>query len=310
MLAPLVLLSCLISLPGAAQERPEPREPAWIPSVSFRFDTFDYKTDNAVVNHVNPPAQEGGKDKTDRELLFLADAELLGPVLFKKFPGRPRLFVSGGVQFDPFSSDDIFRLGNLQADTDLEIRQFQTLRRADLRRGCLNQTPPTCITAEPGSFDGQGSEIEAQFQPSYFAEVGVAFGFPLTSSLLFQVKPSIAYNADRIELTGSIKTVTENPPGTWEDPNVPEFTIHYGSDTTRITDHSIGPGLEIALALFRSARPIRASLYADARFLWLLSDRTTQFSDPVATYEVRRDPFGIRAGAGVRLSWMGFGGAR
>ena len=308
-LVPSALLLCLTSGPAAAQERPELREPAWIPSLSFRFDTFDYQTDSSVVNLINPPAQQGGKDKTDRELLFLGDLELMGPVLFKNFPGRPRLFVSGGVQFDPFSSDDIFRLGNQQVDTELDIRRFQTLRAADIRRGCLNQVPPTCATMEPEDFEGQGSEIEAAFQPSWFAELGVAFGFPLTSSVLLQVKPSIAYNADRIDFTGTMKTVTENPPP-WTVPDIPDFTVNRSDATVTATDHSLGPGLELGVVLFRSARPLRVSLYGDVRFLWLLGDRTTQFSDPVASYEVTRDPFAIRAGAGVRLSWVGGFGSR
>ena len=59
--------------------------------------------------------------------------------------------------------------------------------------------------------------------------------------------------------------------------------------------------------LFRELRPVRVSLYADARFLWVLGDRTTTFSDSVATYDVRRDGFGIRGGAGLRFSWVGLG---
>ena len=64
----------------------------------------------------------------------------------------------------------------------------------------------------------------------------------------------------------------------------------------------------MALTLFRSARPIRVSLYAEARFMWLLSDSTTTFADPlgVATYSVVRDDFGIKGGGGLRFSWVGF----
>jgi hypothetical protein len=89
---------------------------------------------------------------------------------------------------------------------------------------------------------------------------------------------------------------------------VPEWLIYQSQASETVTQHSLGPGLELGLVLFRSMRPVRASLFADARFLWLLSDRTTTFSDSVATYEVRRDPFEIRGGAGMRLSWLGFRG--
>jgi len=60
--------------------------------------------------------------------------------------------------------------------------------------------------------------------------------------------------------------------------------------------------------LFRNLRPIQVSLYTEARFLWLVSDRTTTFADPtgIASFSVKRDAFGIKGGGGVRLSWVGF----
>ena len=289
-------------------------EPRWIPSLSFRFDTFDYKTDPSVVNHLNPPSQEGIQTNANRELQFLSEGELQGP-MFEGLPGRPRLFASAGMQFNPYAADVVFETGDLKGDPEGAIRKFEGLRRGDVNRyprddprNCLNGDPPFCTTAVAGDFEGQGSEIEAKFKQSWFAAFGVAFGFPVGESLLLQVKPSIAYNVDEILFSGAITTVTEDDPSTWADPDVPEFTVNraYGGDRT--TDHSLGPGIELGLVLFRAARPLRVSLYGDARFLWLLGDRTTTFSDSLATYQVRRDAFGIRAGAGVRLSWMGFGG--
>jgi hypothetical protein len=94
-----------------------------------------------------------------------------------------------------------------------------------------------------------------------------------------------------------------------------EFFVHRSNQNTSITDHSVGAGLEVALALFRSVRPIRVSLYAEARFMWLVSGSTTTLAnDPkpidalngVATYTVMRDEFGIKGGGGLRFSWVGF----
>ena len=301
----MLLALCLVRHTASAQEEWEAEEPRWIPSLSFRFDTFDYNTDTSVVNHLNPPAQEGVETNSNHELQFLSGGELQGP-MFEGLPGRPRLFAGAGMQFNPFSSDAIFRAGEQRGDTELAIVQFQSLLMSDIAAGCLTFDPPVCVTAEPGDFEGQGSEIKAKFKQSWYAAIGVAFSFPVGESLLLQVKPSIAYNLDQIKMTGEITTVTENDSSTWADPNVPEWTVHRSSGNASTTDHSLGPGIELDLDLFRSARPLRASLYADARFLWLLGDRTTTFSDSLATYEVHRDPFGIRAGAGVRFSWVGF----
>ena len=312
-------------------------EPSWIPSLSFGFDTFDYKTTNSVVNMVNPPFWQGVGTNSERELQLLTDGELMGPIL-AAWPGHPRPFASVGFQFSPFASDNIYQNGLLRGDAETDITQFLSLLNSQVYRpaggnGCLDTTPPSCDTREPQDFDGQGSQIEAKFKTSWHAALGAAFTFPMGESLLLQVKPSIAYNVDQIDMTGTITTVTENPSNTWVDPNIPEYTIHRGGASSTATNHSLGPGLELAVALSRS-RPIRASLFVDTRFLWLLGNPTTSFSDsvqglsicrdsqpgpgavpgclaangdpPVAHYSVRRDSFSFRAGAGVRLSWVGF----
>ena len=103
---------------------------------------------------------------------------------------------------------------------------------------------------------------------------------------------------------------------TEEQPDV--FLVHRSVESASTTDHFLGPGLELEFVLRRSARPIAISLYADSRFLWLVSDRTLRFSGPTAdpdgsptgsaTYTVERDAMNIRAGAGIRFSWMGLGG--
>jgi hypothetical protein len=97
-----------------------------------------------------------------------------------------------------------------------------------------------------------------------------------------------------------------NPP--FPTPCLRTFDVYRSRTTATATDHSVGAGLEVAMVPFRSARPIRVSLYAEARFLWLVSDDTTEFSDPdgVATYSIVRDDFNIKGGGGLRFSWVGF----
>jgi hypothetical protein len=140
--------------------------------------------------------------------------------------------------------------------------------------------------------------------------LGVAFEIPVANSLLLRVKPSVAYNLEKVDLSGQLTTVIERDPlNEW-------FVAHRGAASDTMTDHRLGCGLELGLVLFRSARPVTTSLYLDARFLWALGDTTTTFStdsdsEPhpdLATFTVDREPFTIRGGAGLRFSWLGFGG--
>ena len=289
----------------AAWAEPD-QEPRWIPSIDFGFDTFAYSAEASVENGLNPPAQEGAQTDPTIELPFRLGAELMGPI-FEELPGRPRLFVQGGVHLKRFSSDKIFRVGELRGDTELDVAQLRSVFIAETTKKCDERNPPNCYTGEPEQFEGQGSEIFAELQnPSWYAALGVAFSVPVADSLLLQVRPSIAYNVEQIDMTGRITTVIET------DPVNEMFDVHRNTATASSTDHSLGLGIELALALSRASRPIRTSLYVDARFLWLLSDPTTEFSDPgptgFASFAVERDEFGIRGGAGVRFSWMGFGG--
>jgi hypothetical protein len=297
---------------GQAAWAEDGEEPGWVPSINLGFDTFTYDTRASVENHLNPPAHGGIQSYSSTELKLQSGAELMSPGL--ALPGRPRLFVQGGAQLGTFSSNDIFRTGDLDVDPEdpeFDIKFFQTLRSRDLSRGCDKVAPPTCITAEEGEFKGQGARIDAEIQsPSWYAAVGVAFDIPVSDSVLLQVKPSAAYNVEKVDLTGKMTTVFEI------NPIKEKFVVHRGAASESRTDHSLGFGLELGLFLFRSVRPITTSLYVDARFLWLLGDPTTTFStppteldpDPLATFSVEREQFMIRGGAGLRFSWLGFGG--
>jgi hypothetical protein len=297
------LLALCLRSQGARAEEEE--EPPWIPSLNFGFETFRSDTTSSVENFINPPAYMGTQTDSNQQPLFQIGAELQGP-MFEGVPGRPRIFVGGGWGLNPFSADQVFGLGVIGEPEDT-IRVFNgQLERAigsGLTGFCEARNPPTCPTAEPGKFDGQGSRITASFlNPSWYALLGVAFNIPVSKKLSFQVRPSVAYSGENVEMNGWLTTVTEPAPETFE--------VTRSIATASTTDHNLGTGLELALELFRAARPITTALYVDVRLLWLLSDPTTTFADSsgVAAYEVTRDTFTIRGGAGVRFSWKGFGG--
>jgi hypothetical protein len=294
--------------PAVVSEEEGVSEPRWIPSVDVGFETFDYNVETTVQNLINGPSWEGTQSDAERQLMFRIGGELMGP-MFEDLPGRPRLFVQGGVQIRTFSSDEVFAIGDPLVQGEPEDSRFAYLNRGNQ----LDLDLPT-------AFEGQGSTVDGRFQdPSWYAAVGVAFSVPIARNLLLQIKPSLEYSVEKIDFSGNLTTVEELPPDMpLPDPDPcgapPEpacfrnFVSRRSNANFSTTDHSLGAGLELALVLFRSARPIRVSLYAEARFMWLISGSTTPFADPngVASYSVMRDDFGIKGGGGVRLSWVGF----
>jgi hypothetical protein len=205
---------------------------------------------------------------------------------------------------------ETLEIGAIGAPED-GIQSFYDDLAEEIADGCQDDDPPSCPTAEPDDFDGQGSDIRATFsQPSWYAGVGIAFTIPLPRDGALRIKPSVEYNGEHIDMRGRVTSVTEPQPDV--------FLVHRSLATDSTTDHFVGPGLELEFILGRSARPIAFSIYADSRFLWLVSDRTLSFAGPTtdpagnptgtASYTVERDSLNIRFGAGIRFSWMGFGG--
>ena len=225
------------------------------------------------------------------------------------------------MQLTSFSSDEVFLNGDRANPFTVPngIDSFNKRLASAQRRGCETNPNVGCPTEVPSFFKGQGSDIVSDFQnPSWFAAFGVAFHAPLFENLLLQIKPSVVYNAEKTDLSGGITTVIEldSPPN-----EVDQFRVIRGDAGTSITYHSLGAGLEVGLVLFRDVRPVRTTIFLDARIMWLLSNPTTSWSDDtvwfdsadarhehVGSYSVTRDDMTIRAGGGVRFSWMGFGG--
>lgn len=310
--AAILLTLCLVGHNAWAEGGEEPR---WIPSIHIGFDTFSYDTRASVENNIDPPRHEGTQTDKSRQNMFLLGGELMGP-MFEGLPGRPRLFIQGGAGLQSFSSDKIFKLGEIATPEDPIEAFYRQLENAinprpppppaPPRVGCLEEPDeaPFCPTAEPEEFDGQGSDIHAKIpNPTWYAALGVSFNLPVANNLLLQVKPSFAYSGEKVDMTGRITTVLEPL-----DDDV--FEVHRTTAEETVLDHHLGAGIELDLALLRDVRPITTSIYVDLRFLWLISDPTTTFADPagLGVYTVTRDDFSVRGGGGVRFSWKGFGG--
>ena len=293
-------------VPDAESEEEAFSEPAWIPSIEMGFDAYNYDVDTTIVNLDDPTFLSEEQPEALGRILFRIGGELMGP-MFEDLPGRPRLFVQGGVGFATYSEERAFELGNPDdpAEPETGFADYQA-------RGPGQQDLPA-------DFEGQGSWLDADLQdPSWYAGLGIAFSVPTSSGLLFYIKPSVQYSAEATDFKGKLKVVKEtSPPGTVDpDPCGPAegfpaclrtFEVRESHVDFDTTDHSIGPGLEVAMA-FLSTRPLRISLFAQVRALWLVSGKTNSVTDPngIASYSVERDSFGFRGGAGVRLSWVGF----
>jgi hypothetical protein len=273
-------------------------EPAWIPSLDVGFEGLEYDFETTVVNLGDPSVWSEIQNESVNQLLFRIGGELMGP-MFEGLPGRPRLFVQGGAGLNAFAGEDIYELGKPD-----NLFEPQGGIDAYLENGPVGRVLPD-------EFEGQGSRLDGDFQkPTWYAGLGIAFSVPTSGELLFYIKPSVQYNLERMDFVGKLKTVYEPPPPGIDPPEGPftrTFEIRESSADFDTTDHSIGPGLEVAMA-FLSSRPIRFSLFGQVRFLWLISDDTNSFTDAdgFASYTVERDDFIVRGGAGIRLSWVGF----
>jgi hypothetical protein len=292
-----------------SEEEEEFSEPAWIPSLDVGLDGYSYDVETTIVNLTNPSSRSGTQSESVNQVVFRFGGELMGP-MFENIPGRPRLFVQGGVGINAYSSDRVFAID----DPDDPNSPEQDIRRYEVG-GARGKDLPS-------DFKGQGSWLDAGFQdPSWYAGLGIAFSVQTSGGMVFHFKPSFQYSAEQIDFMGRLGLVTETtPPGTPQDldpcgtnpqadPPWPlcnrTFDVLESNANSSTTDHSIGPGFEIAMA-FRPFGPIRISLFGQARVQWLVSDAVTRFGDALASYSVEREDYVWRGGAGIRLSWVGF----
>jgi hypothetical protein len=279
----------------------EVSEPAWIPSVEVGFEGYSYDIETTIVNLSDPSTYSGTQSASLNQLVFRFGGELMGP-MFEALPGRPRLFVQGGTGLNSSSGENVYELGNPDDATEPE---------AGIDRYGLNGPTGRDL---PTDFEGQGSRLDVEFKnPAWYAGLGIAFSVPTPGGLLFYIKPSFQYSMEEIDFTGKLKTVYEPPPPGVDPPDGPytrTFEVRESNAKFGTTDHSIGPGLEVAMA-FRPTGPIRFSIFGQARCLWVISDNPTSFTDPngFAAYSVKRDDFVVKGGAGVRLSWVGWRGS-
>jgi hypothetical protein len=317
--AALLLTLCVIGTGASSEmldeELDEPREPNWIPSINVGVESFDYEADAETVDLIDPPRWSTSGGDSQRQLLVTIGGELMGPAL-EAIPGRPRLFLGGGLGIKTFAADEIVKIGQPDGGAQPEQDKDAYLTNLDRlinRFRCL-ESVNGCPEPIIDDWLGQGSEVEVSFDDlTWFANLGVSFDIPVFESSLIQVRPSAAYRGEKVDLDGLLTVVVdEGFDANTAEPDGDLLRIYRsrGAGRRDVTQHHLGPRLELAFVLSRTARPIRTTLFVEGSYLRLLSDRSQSFRDRdgIAAYSVNRDRGEFRGGGGIRISWVGFGG--
>lgn len=313
--------------PAAANRDDGPPEPNWIASLNVGLEAFDWKSDETVTNHINGPAWAGESDDSIRLYLLTFGGEIAGPAI-EAVPGRPRIFLGGGIGLPSSTTDQTFSLGQEPSKTNETERDIDSylfvLENAtrpptpprEFPIPCQDRTPQTCpfpklLPDENGKadIDGQGSDIRVSFDTvTWFANAGISFDVPVFDTTLVQIRPSIAYRGERVKIESRLTTVTLDEL-VFDYPPIADFTIHRSRPGAKNNvAHHLGPRLELAAVLSREARPIRTTLFVEGSYLWMLTDHKETQTDPggIATFTVKRKTHGVRGGVGVRFSWIGW----
>jgi hypothetical protein len=272
--------SCLSAAASVANAGTGDAEPSWIPYLDVGIDSGEEIAGASVTSTVTDSAS--GTNSFDHARLRFGVGVLMPS--WTKTPGRPRLFVQGGIDYHLAGSQRALDVGNV-GDPQPAIDR-------------LNPNRPN----DRESIPGQGQRIRQEYMgPGWLAAIGVAFEMPAPwDDGSIRLKPMAAYEGERIRIEGQLVHVSE--------PSDNVFVVdraHARGNPT--TDHRLGLGGEIELTFFEGDR-FEMSAYGNARYLWVVSGRSTRLgSTPtgIATFEWRQDANVVRGGLGIRVSWTG-----
>jgi hypothetical protein len=278
----------------------EEARPGWTVGLDGGFEVFEYDTTASVQSNV-APRQSGVNQRRIENADFKFGIGAMTPAL-DLWLSRARIFAAVGGQV-PFASDEaVFDVGGFtDGQPEGEIEQFEELLALEVEtRNCITNPNRPCPSANPEDFVGQGSEIGLDIRPYWYTSLGVTFDFDLPNDFLFRLMPSFEYAGSRLNMAGMLTSVME--------PSPEKFTVIRSTASASVANHWIGPGIEGELVISRSARPVAISMYVDARFLYLVNDSTTSFTDSqgIAQYSVEVGN-ALSFGAGARVTWMAFG---
>lgn len=298
---------------SAAEEGAGVVEDRWVPSlavvsgVTFQDQSARLASSDSVGNPIDDRFPASGSDLAVSPYVG-GNLQLLSPAL--PLPGRPRLFVGGGL------------LPSFGQDRDIAVEDDP---------GAF--VPPAGNLYPDTAVRGQGSSTTATLDTWVFAAaVGVAFPFELMGRQVW-VKPSFGWIRYKMDVEGLLRDIQCAPfPGPppvqvstqcRDLPNsIPPFDGFQRDVTLSASDsqwfNGIGPGFELEMSVGRFG-PVGSSLFLDAQAYRILGDRSVSLTnsasfddqlgsaDYTANWSFETKPWMFRAGAGIRFHWLGFG---
>jgi hypothetical protein len=268
---------------------PEEADSRWIPGLSA-LGAVLFQDSKASVSSL-----ERGSSSSESRVVFGnvgASAELLSPAL-GALPGRPRLFVRGGLSFSFDAQEAIVNDG---------------------APGMPRIVPPvTNPNADPpvASATGQGSATKVETQPLVLsAGAGLAFSIKVSERRLW-IKPSLEWQWLEDEVVAVLGAAESTDVVNRAD-QCPCRTL-FISASEKKGFHAIGPGLELELEAGRMG-PFLLSIFGSGRALNLLGQTgvdvraTGTWSDGDRDAQVRsrydRAAWIYRMDFGLRFRWL------
>ena len=251
----------------------------WVPAFAVAMGVRVQGADANASSTIRPPA--GGDDMTVEPFVGV-DFQVMGPSWFDDLPGRPRLFLHGGV-LPAFGFDrDIAKDGDPDG--------FRLPDAAVFPEGAIEGVG-TATSLNPGHL-------------MFTAGIGAAFEFTFLERRAW-LKTSLEYIRYDLEIEGKVLNATKP---LVVDPNIRFVTI--GASENLDVD-AIGPGveLEIDAGVYRR---VGFSVFAGVQGYKVLGDTEVNFggsfTDPVgpeaARFSLQIDPWLVKGGIGLRMRWL------
>lgn len=269
----------------ASPKRPGPLGTGWIPSLALGFGIQSQELDGETLASF-ADFSEGGSANDILTGDFRGRLELASPSLYEDGLA-PRVFVHSGFSV-PFSDEFVSERLNLTFGTN--DPGFAT--------SCA-VTPPNPAILSCDTRTRSTVTVNAYWH----AGIGIDLTLPFDRRQ-FRLRPSLDYVGQAVEIEGRAERVlrgasnVELPGGT---------RIGASSDEELI--HGLGPRLQLDVEV-AEIRELTISLFVEAGFFWMLSDRELRASRTDAAgesvrFEVELDGFAPQGGAGIRVAWTG-----
>ena len=317
-----LLAFLVVSFTDARGEEAVPAEAVeeayWVASLNVGFEFFAYEGYASVTNNVNGPLWNLATEGTSDQGLVQLGFDLVAPIQIP-LPGRPRPFVGAGVSIPTATLNAVVEEGDPRNPTYPEqyaeryLANLDRLQNPRAGRPCYDNSQGEggrgCPGPKDNEFDfvrGQGSAIDITIEnPGWYAEIGTEFSFRLLDRASLEIRPALGYRGERLAVRGYMTTVVVDPDPFDPYSSIPPTLTTYRSvvQEQRLTQHYLGPSLELGVGFLQGGPGLNVSLYVEGSYFWLLNQREVTFTDEqgYATYTYAPNDGQFRGSVGFRI---------